>query len=92
MLLNPVPSKQYGKDFKKIVKSPKFNQIEYLVVLTKLLIGEPLPIKYGSHPLKGEYDGYSDCHITNDCVLIFKIAGNELRLARIGTHSEVFKK
>jgi mRNA-degrading endonuclease YafQ of YafQ-DinJ toxin-antitoxin module len=39
MLLNPVPSKQYGKDFKKIVQSPKFNQIEYLVVLTKLLIG-----------------------------------------------------
>lgn len=57
MLLNPVPSKQYGRDFKKIVQSPKFNQIEYLVVLTKLLIGEPLPIKYGSHPLKGNYEG-----------------------------------
>ena len=49
MLLHPVPSTQYVKDFKKIVQSPKFNQVEYLIVLTKLITGEVLPIKYGNH-------------------------------------------
>jgi mRNA interferase YafQ len=92
MLLHPVPSNQYVKDFKKIVQSPKFNQVEYLIVLTKLITGQVLPMKYYNHPLKGDYVNFWDCHITNDCVLIYKIVGSELRLARIGTHAELFKK
>jgi len=51
-----------------------------------------LPAKYSNHPLSGDYADYWDCHITNDCVLIYKIDGDELRLARIGTHSDLFKK
>jgi mRNA interferase YafQ len=42
--------------------------------------------------LIGDYAGYWDCHITNDCVLIYKVTEGELRLARIGTHAELFKK
>ena len=49
------------------------------------------PSKYVNHRLIGEYKEYWDCHITNDCVLIYKIIDNELRLARIGTHSELFR-
>jgi mRNA interferase YafQ len=92
MMLVPVPSTQYGKDFRRIVQSPKFNQAAYLTVLSLLIAGKSLPAKYSNHPLSGDYAGYWDCHITNDCVLIYKIDGDELRLARIGTHSELFKK
>ena len=91
-MLTPVPSNQYGKDFRRIVQSPKFNQAAYLTVLTLLVSGKPLPARYSNHPLIGEYVGYWDCHISNDCVLIYKVDGNELRLARIGTHAEVFKE
>ena len=91
-MLVPVPSTQYGKDFRRIVQSTKFNQAAYLTVLSLLITGKPLPAKYSNHPLSGNYAGYWDCHITNDCVLIYKIDGAELRLARIGTHSELFKK
>ena len=91
-MLTPVPSNQYGKDFRRIVQSPKFNQAAYLTVLTLLVSGKPLPARYSNHPLIGEDVGYWDCHITNDCVLIYKVDGNELRLARIGTHAEVFKE
>lgn len=92
MMLVPVPSTQYGKDFRRIVQSTKFNQAAYLTVLSLLITGKPLPAKYSNHPLSGDYASYWDCHITNDCVLIYKIDGAELRLARIGTHSELFKK
>lgn len=92
MMLVPVPSTQYGKDFRRIVQSPKFNQAAYLTVLSLLIVGKPLPAKYCNHPLSGDHTGYWDCHITNDCVLIYKIDGEELRLARIGTHSELFTK
>lgn len=91
-MLQPVPSSQYGKDFKKIVQSPKFNQIEYLKVMALLLNQSRLPAKYVNHPLRGDWTGYWDCHITNDCVLIYKEIDNELRLARIGTHADIFKK
>jgi len=42
-MLVPVPSTQYGKDFRRIVQSPKFNQAAYLTVLSLLITGKPLP-------------------------------------------------
>jgi mRNA interferase YafQ len=90
-MLNPITSSQYAKDFKRIVQSPKFNQAEYLTVMSLLISEQSLPAKYVNHRLIGEYKEYWDCHITNDCVLIYKIIDNELRLARIGTHSELFR-
>jgi mRNA interferase YafQ len=91
-MLFPVTSNQYGKDFKRIVQSPKFNNSEYLTVLSLLIAGKKLPAKYANHPLSGTYNNFWDCHITNDCVLIYRIIENDLYLVRIGTHSEVFKK
>ena len=90
-MLNPITSSQYAKDFKRIVQSPKFNQAEYLTVMSLLISEQSLPTKYVNHRLIGEYKEYWDCHITNDCVLIYKIIDTELRLARIGTHSELFR-
>jgi mRNA interferase YafQ len=90
--LEPVPSKQFIKDFRRIVQSPKFSQVEYLKLMSLLISRQNLPSRYLNHELKGDYKGYWDCHITNDCVLIYKIIEDELRLARIGTHSDLFKR
>ena len=90
-MLQPIPSSQYIKDFKRIVQSPKFKQIEFINVITMLMTGQSLPPQYHNHPLMGGYDGYWDCHIGNDCVLIYKIENEELLLVRIGTHSELFR-
>ncbi len=90
-MLQPIPSSQYIKDFKRIVQNPKFKQIEFINVISMLMTQQELPQKYQNHPLIGNYIGYWDCHISNDCVLIYRIDGNELLLARIGTHSELFR-
>ncbi len=45
MMLVPAPSTQYGKDFRRIVQSTKFNQAAYLTVLSLLITGNPLPAK-----------------------------------------------
>ena len=90
-MLTPVPSTQYAKDFRRIVQNRKFNQAEYLSVMNLLMTELPLPAKYSNHPLAGTYNGYWDCHIANDCVLIYKIEDSELILARIETHSELFR-
>ena len=90
-MLTPVPGNQYAKDFRRVVQSPKFNQAEYLTVMNLLMAEQPLPAKYSNHPLAGNYNGYWDCHIANDCVIIYRIENGELLLVRIGTHSEVFR-
>jgi len=44
------------------------------------------------HPLQVEWKGYWDCHIEPDWVLLYKLTEDELRLARTGTHSDLFAR
>ena len=54
-----------------------------------------LPKKYRDHELVGNWKGYRECHIDPDWLLIYKVHQNEvrlLRLARTGSHAQLFKK
>jgi len=46
--------------------------------------------KFRDHPLSGEWKGYHELHLKSDWLLIYKITKNELRLARLGSHSRLF--
>ena len=54
-----------------------------------LATGKKLPEKYKNHPLRGNLNGYYDCHILPDWVLIYKIEKERLTLLLfdIDTHS-----
>ena len=59
-----------------------------------MLEGEPLPEKNHDHQLHGDYEGYRECHITSDWLLIY-IKDTEIKiisLSRTGTHSDLFSK
>ena len=58
-----------------------------------LATGKKLPEKYKNHPLRGNLNGYYDCHILPDWVLIYKIEKERLTLLLfdIDTHSNLFK-
>ena len=62
-------------------------------VVSILQSNKQLPQKYCDHNLIGEWQGYKECHISPDWLLIYKIDGvlKLLRLARIGSHSDLFK-
>lgn len=83
-------STQFKKDFKKIAKLPIPDVIEVGHVIKQLQLGETLPEKYVDHLLTGNWQNYRDCHVKPDLVLIYKIDTDALRLARIGSHSELF--
>ena len=53
---------------------------------------QELPEKYHVHLLVGDYEGYRECHIEPDWLLIYKINENILQLTifRTGTHSDLF--
>ena len=82
---------QFKKDFKKIEKLPIPDVVEVGHVIKLLQLGETLPDKYVDHLLSGNWQGYRDCHVKPDLVLIYKVDNNSLKLARIGTHSELFR-
>ena len=84
-------STQFKKDFKKVAKMPIPDVIEVGHVISTLKAGQKLVEKYVDHALTGNWVDYRDCHIKPDLVLIYKIEAMTLKLARIGSHSEVFK-
>lgn len=52
----------------------------------------PLEPRYQDHALSGDWMGYRDCHVKPDLVLIYaKPDDLTLRLARLGSHSELFE-
>jgi mRNA interferase YafQ len=59
-------------------------------VLTLLIAQEPLPASCRDHPLKGEWAGFRDLHLEPDWLLLYRIEGTELQLARTGTHADLF--
>ncbi len=91
-MLTPFPTKQYKKSFKKLKHSGKFDETELNKVIDLLCLGNKLSPIYQDHDLRGEYEGYRECHIQGDILLIYKIEENKLVLVLfdIGTHSELF--
>ena len=87
-----VTSTKFRKDLKRYQKNTdKLNKLFKIVQL--LEEGLPIPEENKPHLLKGNYNGYMECHIENDFLLIwFDESSNLIKLVRLGTHSELFDK
>tara|TARA_R110002020_G_scaffold11538_2_gene43266 strand:- start:3829 stop:4098 length:270 start_codon:yes stop_codon:yes gene_type:complete len=83
-------STQFKKDFKKITKMPIPDVLEVGNIISQLQRGETLHPKHVDHALTGNWNGFRDCHIKPDLVLIYRVANENLQLARIGSHSDLF--
>ena len=60
-------------------------------VVALLAADQPLPANHADHPLKGPWQGYRECHLRPDLLLIYRKVGAEsLRLIRLGSHSRLF--
>ncbi len=85
-------SSQFKKDLKKILKQHK--NIDVLEnIVTMLQEQKALPEKYRDHALTGEWQGYRECHLSPDWLLIYRVE-NELqllKLVRTGSHSELLR-
>ncbi|CAA6823978.1 MAG: Unknown protein [uncultured Sulfurovum sp.] len=83
-------SKTFLKEYNKVKFTDKL-YIKYAVYITTLLKEEILPLEAHDHSLQGNYIEYREFHISGDLLVVYKIEESVLKLARIGTHAQLFK-
>lgn len=78
----------------KLLRKRGYEESQMDEVIKMLANGEQLPRKFRKHPLHGQYNGYFECHLSDDSLLIWKQEekGRVIVLTCIGTHTELFDK
>ncbi|WP_428276734.1 type II toxin-antitoxin system YafQ family toxin [Candidatus Palauibacter sp.] len=90
-MLTPVRSSQFKRDVRRARKRGK-DLSKLRALLASLARQEPLPARHRDHPLRGIWKGYREVHVEADWLVIYRVEGEELRLVRTGTHSDLFKE
>ena len=82
--------KSYSKLKRSGIKEKLILDIE--VTIETLKMGDSLELSYRDHKLHGDYEGYRECHIRPDLLLIYQIKEKQLVLVLldIGSHSYLF--
>lgn len=89
-----VPSKNYRKSVRKLLKSGRkdsFMKLEKIISL--ISSGKKLDKKFQDHKLHGELSNLRECHIESNLLLVYKKDGQNLilLLVNIGSHDDLFK-
>jgi mRNA interferase YafQ len=87
-----VPSTKFRKDLKRFqVKSKEYNAIIGAVNLLSDGGHENIHPGMKPHRLKGDFQGYWECHLLPDLLLIWESESPaEIYLVRVGSHADLF--
>lgn len=88
-MLNPVRTSGFKADVKRQQRRGK-DMTKLKTLITLLVNEQEIPAEYEDHPLQGNWRGYRDAHMEGDWILIYRVDGEDLRLARTGTHQDIF--
>ena len=82
---------KFKKDY-KLLKKRHMNFGLLRNVVEKLANQQPLEEKHRDHELTGKYEGFRECHIQPDWLLIYLLENETLTLTltRTGSHSDLF--
>ncbi|MGH9616719.1 MAG: type II toxin-antitoxin system YafQ family toxin [Acidobacteriaceae bacterium] len=83
----------FKRDYKRQTKGRHRETLDDIlsIVLAALVDDQELPPRYRDHDLSGDWASYRECHIKPDLLLMYrKSEDNSLRLARLGSHGEIF--
>ena len=91
MKLKIEQSKKFKRDLKTAIKRG-YDITKLETVVDLLQRGADLPLKNRDHALTSDMNGFRECHITSDWLLIYRIEEDVLvlYLFRTGTHSDLF--
>jgi mRNA interferase YafQ len=85
----PKKTGQFKKDYKRMEKRHKdMSKID--AAITILINDGTLPPEYNEHKLSGDWDGWLECHIEPDWLMIYAYSDTRVTFERTGTHSDLF--
>lgn len=89
-------STDFKKDYRRTKATPRHaKDVDGLLETVAALLAEdkPLPESCRDHSLVGDWKRHRECHLKPDLLLIYQTVEPEiLRLARLGSHSELFSR
>ena len=87
-----VPSKRFKKTLKKLLCDQQFQIAKLEEVFERLEKGISLEKHHRNHKLKGEFEGYYECHSQPDILIMYEVdeVKKIIYLFKIGSHSELF--
>ncbi len=85
-----IQSTAFQRDIRKLKKRGK-DLAKLTRIVECLAAGVMLAAKHKPHPLKGDWHPKWDCHIEPDWLLIYEVTEDAVKLARTGTHSDLFR-
>ena len=86
-------STAFKRDYKRESKGRHRATLDadLMTILVALADDQQPDPRYRDHDLSGDWAGYRECHVRPDLLLIYrKPDADSLRLARLGSHSELF--
>jgi mRNA interferase YafQ len=84
-----VTTKAFERDVKRLRKRGK-DMERLLTVIEALRLRNPLDPRQRDHALSGDWQGFRDCHVEPDWVLVYRLDDEAVYLTRTGTHSDIF--
>lgn len=87
-----VTTQAYRKAFRRLARSGSFPQKDLETLIALLCTGVVLPAKYRDHGLSGNLQGYRECHVRSDLLLMYTKDDEMvvLTLINVGSHATLF--
>jgi len=88
-------TKSFLKDWKRLSQSGRYDMNRLKEAMMLLIANdEGLSKEWLDHPLAGNWNGYRECHVGGDFLLVYKLHHEEksemVIFSRCGTHAEIF--
>lgn len=88
-MLRPRATSAFKRDWKRADRRGK--ALERLDrIMQRLADEERLEPRYRDHKLGGVWEGFRECHLEPDWLLIYRVEGEEITFVRTGTHADLF--
>lgn len=83
---------EFKRSWERYKRAGRRDMNEVREVMVMLFLGEQLPSEYMDHALAGKRDGFRECHIGGDFLLIYEHSRpNLVTFVDLGSHAELFK-
>jgi mRNA interferase YafQ len=86
-------TRRFANDWERLSHSGRYDMRHLKEVLLRLVANDaPLPAEYKDHALTGAWDGFRECHIGGDFLLIYELRQDGFVVfTRTGTHADLFE-